>query len=455
MMHKILAVIAAAAVAGGIAYAGSSNTNYTSAGTVGFRTTTDGTTNCVGATACNLANITLWDSVAGANGLGITTNNAAKVEGVGAFGAPAGGVTSVQGPATGLPVAGLGTAGTPTGGVLTIQGPTSGGTAVPVSGTLSLTANQSFNLNQITGVAPSATNPLWMADAQTAGSLIQNLSAGATGTGSNLTVTGYASALLTVQCTTACVGTIQGTDASGLFFSVQGYPVNGGAATSAIAGNGQFFVPVNGLTSLRANITANPSSGTVLVEGTAQAGTFPAAGSGGGAVTIANNADVVEGSNTTAHGCSVAFYTVVGCLGQIDDDVKSPIAAGTASIGYLNSTTPFTPIIAAASDNHQTIVTGAHIAMSIHASNHSATVNYLRIYDAASGFNGCNLSTGAVFMYEILPNDSGISIALGGGNGIALANGFSICITAGTTGPSLTDTTVATANAIVVSGSYR
>jgi hypothetical protein len=71
-------------------------------------------------------------------------------------------------------------------------------------------------------------------------------------------------------------------------------------------------------------------------------------GGGGGAVTIAsggvasgaysagsisNGADVVEGTITTGHGCLIAGYTVIGCLGQIDDDIKGPIAAGSNVIG--------------------------------------------------------------------------------------------------------------------------
>lgn len=39
---------------------------------------------------------------------------------------------------------------------------------------------------------------------------------------------------------------------------------------------------------------------------------------------------------TTAHTCAVAGYSELGCLGQIDDDVKGPVAAGTARIGYTS-----------------------------------------------------------------------------------------------------------------------
>ena len=53
---------------------------------------------------------------------------------------------------------------------------------------------------------------------------------------------------------------------------------------------------------------------------------------------------LITNSGTTAHGCSVAGYSALGCLGQIDDDVKGSIAAGTAIIGKvgIDQTTPGT-----------------------------------------------------------------------------------------------------------------
>jgi hypothetical protein len=52
--------------------------------------------------------------------------------------------------------------------------------------------------------------------------------------------------------------------------------------------------------------------------------------------SIANGANVVEGTITTAHSCLVAGYTIIGCLGQIDDDIKGPIPQVT---GPLNAAT--------------------------------------------------------------------------------------------------------------------
>jgi hypothetical protein len=47
---------------------------------------------------------------------------------------------------------------------------------------------------------------------------------------------------------------------------------------------------------------------------------------------------VLQGTNTntTAHTCSVAGFSELGCLGQLDDDIKAPITAGTARIGYVS-----------------------------------------------------------------------------------------------------------------------
>jgi hypothetical protein len=84
-----------------------------------------------------------------------------------------------------------------------------------------------------------------------------------------------------------------------------------------------------------------------------------AGGAGGGAVTVANGADVVEGNNTDAASCS-SGTSVVACLRQINTNIAAPIPAGTAHIGtvgtapypdtavpYTSSTTGTTTAIAA------------------------------------------------------------------------------------------------------------
>lgn len=84
--------------------------------------------------------------------------------------------------------------------------------------------------------------------------------------------------------------------------------------------------------------TTQPVSGTV----TANAGTNL------NTSTLATSANQATNTATTVHTCAVAGYSELGCLGQIDDDVKGPIPAGTAHIGtvgnapYPDTAVPFT-----------------------------------------------------------------------------------------------------------------
>ena len=102
-----------------------------------------------------------------------------------------------------------------------------------------------------------------------------------------------------------------------------------------------------------------------------------------------------------------------------------------------------------ASDNHATIKAGAGTVYNIVATNNSVTVNYLRLYDATTGFNGCNSATGLLTQVAILPS-GGLStpIPVGG----AFATGLSICVTSGY---ATTDTTNATASAMSVTVLYK
>lgn len=160
------------------------------------------------------------------------------------------------------------------GGSNVVTGTGASGAGIPrvtISSDSSLAANQSVNLNQIAGAAPSATNPLWVAAAQAASTTMQN-AAVANGNGTNLTVTGFQSALVNVNCSVACSGSttinFEGTDSTGTFFSVAAYPVAGnGAAVTNATTTGQYWVPTAGLTSLRARISGY-SAGTITVTGT-------------------------------------------------------------------------------------------------------------------------------------------------------------------------------------------
>jgi hypothetical protein len=129
--------------------------------------------------------------------------------------------------------------------------------------------------------------------------------------------------------------------------------------------------------------------------------------------------------------------------------VTGTLSPASATIG---GATMNPPIYAAASDNHAVIKNGAGTAYAVQVSNNSATKNYLRLYDAGTGFNGCNSATGIIFGMEIPPNDSGFIATIGGGVGGLFSTGLSVCITSGFGN---TDTTSATASAIIANVQYK
>lgn len=105
-----------------------------------------------------------------------------------------------------------------------------------------------------------------------------------------------------------------------------------------------------------------------------------------------------------------------------------------------------------ASDNHVVIKAGAGQVYKIEAFNNSATVNYVRLYNATTGFNGCNSATNLVWQGIIPASTSGAGLSSSWDLGIAFATGISICVTSGY---AQTDTTNATASALIVNVGYK
>lgn len=105
-----------------------------------------------------------------------------------------------------------------------------------------------------------------------------------------------------------------------------------------------------------------------------------------------------------------------------------------------------------ASDNHVNIKNGAGQVYSITTFNNSATINYIRLYNAATGFNGCNSATNLVWEGHIPANTSDAGFVVDFTQGIAFSTGISICIT-GAYGQ--TSTTSATASAMSVGVGYK
>lgn len=121
------------------------------------------------------------------------------------------------------------------------------------------------------------------------------------------------------------------------------------------------LTPAAGVTTLHCIATG----GTVLANGLGGAGLATGSGgggggSGGGAVTqasgsvasgaylagaFANGSNVVEGTITTAHSCAVASYTIIGCLGAIDDAAALALPLEAQSAEPAAATT-LNPVVA-------------------------------------------------------------------------------------------------------------
>lgn len=130
---------------------------------------------------------------------------------------------------------------------------------------------------------------------------------------------------------------------------------------------------------------------------------------------------------------------------------------GNTSFGVTPGTsgglTPATFPISGSGDNHTNIKATAGQVYHISVSNNSATLVYLRLYNAGSGFNGCASATNLLYQFGVPANTSGsgyvedISMGLGG-----FTTGISMCLTAGYAN---TDTTAPPANAIIVNIGYK
>ena len=180
-----------------------------------------------------------------------------------------------------------------------------------------------------------------------------------------------------------------------------------------------------------------------------------------GTTVLVNTGAVGAGSPRIAVGTDTATIagSAPGTAGSASTNVVSVqgIAAGTplfvseqpATAGGLTVYN----VEPAASDNHANIKNGAGQVYHITVTNNSATINYLRLYNAATGFNGCGSATN--FVYEmIIPANStnGAGFVDDVREGIAFGTGISICVTGGY---GHTDTTAATASAMEVNIAYK
>lgn len=124
---------------------------------------------------------------------------------------------------------------------------------------------------------------------------------------------------------------------------------------------------------------------------------------------------------------------------------NQPLAATTGGVSVYN-------VQPGASDNHANIKNGAGQVYKISVTNNSANVNYIRLYDAGTGFNGCNSATGIKYSNAIPASTSIGGILDQWDVGMSFSTGISICVSSGY---AQTDTTAATASAMNVNIGYK
>jgi hypothetical protein len=144
----------------------------------------------------------------------------------------------------------------------------------------------------------------------------------------------------------------------------------------------------------------------------------------------------LQGTNTatTAHTCSVSGFSEIGCLGQIDDDVKGAIAAGGNTIGNTGSDPSSgkgTP--ASAPINVSTATTTQIVALS------GSTAIYVTSFDVMAGGTGnitfeygtgTACATGTTVLTGAYPLTAQAGIAKGSGVGTLLKvpSGNALCV---------------------------
>ena len=237
-------------------------------------------------------------------------------------------------------------------------------------------------------------------------------------------------------------------------------------------------------------LPANQSVNISQVNGVTTLTGAGATGTGAQRVTAAQDTTTIAGSAPgTAGSASTNVLTVQG-IASMTKLLVTPDANSAVNVAQINGVTPLmgngvtgtgsqrvtiasdntafsvnsqpTPVTSggltvynvqpAASDNHVVIKAGAGQVYKIEAFNNSATINYVRLYNATTGFNGCNSATNLVWQGIIPASTSGAGLASSWELGMPFATGISICVTSGY---AQTDTTNATASALIVNIGYK
>ncbi len=198
--------------------------------------------------------------------------------------------------------------------------------------------------------------------------------------------------------------------------------------------------------------------------------TGPQTAANSDSVTCATNTCVPDGSFITfgakadakSTATDTTAITAMQVLKEISAMVQAPPSQAVTNAGTFATQSQPTPVTsggltnytveAGSSDNHVNIKNGAGQVYYIHAYTKHTAAQYLRLYNAATGFNGCGSATNLVWEGIIPAASTGSGLNVDISNGIAFGTGISICVT-GAFGN--TDTTSATASVTTVDIGYK
>lgn len=245
-----------------------------------------------------------------------------------------------------------------------------------------------------------------------------------------------------------------------------GWPPPGGAvaalgvynSVAPTITNGQVnFLQTDANGNLNVNVKAGSGSGCAGTTGTPCFVNVQNWGAGGSALGAMANYGTSPGA-VLVPGVN-AFVTNTNANGQAASASSSPVVIASDQSAVPVNTQPATSgglsnyfVQPTASDNHAVIKAGAGQVFKISITNNSATVNYVRLYNATTGFNGCNSATNLIYANAIPANTAVGGIADSWNQGLAFATGISICVTSGY---ATNDTTNATATAMDVNIGYK
>lgn len=233
-------------------------------------------------------------------------------------------------------------------------------------------------------------------------------------------------------------------DNSGVTQPVSGSLTTVSTVTNLAQMNGAAITMGNGAsgTGVQRVTLANDSTGIVaLTTGSAQIGHLEANQSAN--IAQINGVTVLMGNGVTGTGSQRI---------TIASDNTAFSVNATESLATSGGETNYN-VEPGASDNHVNIKNGAGQVYSITAFSKHTAAQYIRLYNAASGFNGCNSATNLIWS-GIIPGAatgagfSGVTFP----GGLAFGTGISICVT-GAYGQ--TDTTSATASVMEVNVGYK